>query len=263
MAAELVTIITPTGGRQEAFSLCEKFMARQTYQGPVQWIVVDDCNPPTKITQEQQYVRGPKQWAQGINTQRYNMDAALPLIEGNYVFIIEDDDWYAPHYIDRMVNLMQQGFEVVGEANNKYYDVRKPGFKAMQNYQHSSLCSTGIRKSAIPLLTQAVHSGELFFDIHLWRAANAKRAPTLLCQNANLCIGMKGLPGRAGIGVGHNQDYGLDRDYSKLKEWIGEDYKLYEKFVQKAQGTLKVNPLPVNRPANTLIQGKPNGMLRK
>lgn len=38
----MMTLITPTGVRPKAWSICERLMARQTYDGPVQWVIVDD-----------------------------------------------------------------------------------------------------------------------------------------------------------------------------------------------------------------------------
>jgi hypothetical protein len=36
-----LTLITCTADRPEAFQLCERWMARQTYRGSIQWIVAD------------------------------------------------------------------------------------------------------------------------------------------------------------------------------------------------------------------------------
>ena len=49
--------------------------------------------------------------------------------------------------------------------------------------------------------------------------------------NLQLAIGIKGMPGRSGIGTGHKLGNGFtgikDADLSKLKEFMGEDYKYY------------------------------------
>lgn len=42
---EGITIITPTGDRHEMFSLCAKWVSKQTVQ-PNQWIIVDDGKIP-------------------------------------------------------------------------------------------------------------------------------------------------------------------------------------------------------------------------
>ena len=38
----MLTLLTATGARPEAWAICEQLMARQTYAGPVRWVIVDD-----------------------------------------------------------------------------------------------------------------------------------------------------------------------------------------------------------------------------
>jgi hypothetical protein len=104
---------------------------------------------------------------------------------------------------------------------------------------HASLAQTGFRKSFLP--TAIRHCvGDPFFDIRLWREVNGKDADHLQIHSsfkermsndrrgyvfddtANpLYIGVKGMPGRLGIGSGHadNHWYINDENRSKLKEW--------------------------------------------
>ena len=44
----VVSLVTPTRDRPEAFNLCVHWMSRQTYRqlGPIQWVVVDDGDRP-------------------------------------------------------------------------------------------------------------------------------------------------------------------------------------------------------------------------
>lgn len=233
----LISLITCTGTRPEAFALCEKWMGRQTAFKvfPFEWIVVDDGPVPINCTMGQTYVRGPKQWEEGINTHRYNMDAALEKVRGDYIFVIEDDDFYTPEYIETMIDLMRF-VPVVGEGTAKYYNLKIPGYKEMRNREHASLCQTALRSTHKDLLYKAVHSGELYFDIHLWRTVIDSKIPSILVNDTALCIGMKGLPGRTGIGAGHKKekrDYYLDAGGRKLKEWLGSDAQYYESFLRK------------------------------
>lgn len=230
----LLTLITPTGGRPEAFALCEKYMKRQTYKGKIQWIVIDDMpEKPTKITMGQDYGVGPMLWREGINTQRPNMDIAFKRIKGDAVLIIEDDDWYHPRYIELMVSFLEK-WPVVGECNSKYYNIQSRSHREMLNYRHVSLCQTGIRREAYPLLEQAIHSGELYFDIAFWAKVRTTFTPNFKFLDLNLCIGMKGLPGKGGIGVGHvAKDFLGDPNFAQLKKWIGEDTQDYIALSQK------------------------------
>jgi len=43
----MIALITPTGARPKQIRLCAEWMKRQTYNGSVLWIVVDDAIPIT------------------------------------------------------------------------------------------------------------------------------------------------------------------------------------------------------------------------
>ncbi len=228
-----VTLVTPTGSRQKAFELCEKYMARQTYKGSLQWIVVDDSpKNPTKCTMGQEYIVGPKEWKPGINTQRFNMDAALPHIKGDYIFVIEEDDYYKPDYIETYLDFLKHA-DLVGEGDVTYYSLKVKGFKEMQNYLHASTCQTAFRKSYLPAFERALHSGEKFFDILLWNTARSLKHSYIMFHGLHLCVGMKGLPGRSGIGFGHTNtvEFTPDPQYVKLKQLVGDDFSFYKDWL--------------------------------
>jgi len=230
-----VTLLTPTGSRPKAFELCEKYMARQTYKGDIQWIVVDDSpNSPTPCTMGQEYYVGPLTWKPGLNTQRYSLDLALSKAKGDYIFVLEDDDHYAPNYIETMVNMLQYA-DMVGECDVTYYSLRAPrGYMEMKNYRHASTCQTAFRKSYVPMFYRALHSGEKYFDILLWNTARMANHKVMLFSGLNLCIGMKGLPGRTGIGVGHtSHEFIADQQWVKLRSLMPEeDAKVYIDMVK-------------------------------
>ena len=231
----MITLLTATGMRPEAFALCEKYMERQTVckDHGIQWIVVDDGEVPTECTKSQTYIRGPKIWKPGINTQRLNLDVAIPYIKGDYIAVIEDDDWYSPTYLEDMIDLLKHS-EIAGEAFSKYYNLKYRCYQELQNTRHSSLCSTVFRSSLLPKFEQAVNSGEKFIDIALWESV--QKIPHILrVSNYNLCVGIKGVPGRKGIGMGH-EPVGFLTDagnLSKLVEWTGIDAANYIPWIKK------------------------------
>lgn len=236
MSADIeITLMTPTGGRPEAFAQCERYISSQTTKAKIQWIVIDDCNPPTECTMGQVYHRGTKVWEQGINTQRYNMDQAISHIRGEYIFIIEDDDYYSPYYLETMMRLLKIA-PIVGEGVAKYYNLKVPGHKTLYNYGNSSLCQTAFTKKYIPLFYKSVHSGEKLFDIDFWNRVKTEKLPALLAWNLNLSIGIKGMPGRSGItGQGHeDKGYYYDSNFSKLKELVGaKEAQFYINIINK------------------------------
>ena len=72
-------------------------MACQTYSGPLQWVVVDDVIPVTRMTMDQSFVRPRPEW-RGQHTLARNLREGLRLVQNDLVLIIEDDDWYSPEY---------------------------------------------------------------------------------------------------------------------------------------------------------------------
>lgn len=234
-----ISLITPTGARPEAFKLCEQWIKHQDaapHYSLKEWIVVDDYIPkPTHCTMHQTYLKGPRAWTPEINTQRFNMEAALERVSGDALFIIEDDEYYAPGYLSAMTSLLLSGAQLAGLSSARYYHVGAPGYKPIDNFRHASLCQTALRKEALPLLLRAVNSGEYYFDIDLWRRAQKEsQVPCALISNTSLSVGIKGMPGRKGLGAGHEMvGYQGDRDLSMLKKWLGDDYRFYQPFIKR------------------------------
>jgi hypothetical protein len=231
---DVVSIITCTGGRPEAFGRLEYYMKRQTYSGPVQWIVVDDFTPKTQIHFTRpgwtvEYHRGPKEWKQGVNTQRYNMDAGFAAVKGDYLFVVEDDDYYHPDFLSAFMHMLQR-WPVVGEGNSKYYNLKERCWRIWMNWDRCSLCQTGMHRSMYPYMERAIHAGEIFMDMVLWRHLLAENKKPLLFAYQDYTVGMKGLPGKEGIGGGHGKNAGnrdmsqftADPGFGKLREWLGD-----------------------------------------
>jgi hypothetical protein len=165
-----------------------------------------------------------------MNTQGRNLQAGLNIVKHlepkdiHAIFIIEDDDYYKPIYLDQMMARIKVGnFNAYGETNTVYYHIPGKRYLVSHNDKHSSLFQTAFKPSVIPIFETCL--GEKFIDIRFFRNC----PNTSLFKAGNLAIGIKGLPGRSGIGHGHDirNTRMPDRDLSKLKELIGNDYKYY------------------------------------
>jgi hypothetical protein len=241
-----VIIITPTGYRPEALRVCNHHVINQKYQGPIEWIVIDDSLDPKMIYEHKMTPRSaevypsPLPWKTGYNTQRFSLMRAFQVIEENYsdvdyIFFFEDDDFYSPNYIKEYVELLKN-FEIVGEGNAKYYHLPSKTYSEMKNYEHCSLACTAFRKSFIPIFLEALHSGEKFFDITTWQLAKKYERNSMIFVNKQLSVGIKGFPGRPGIGVGHTPaGWTSDPFGGKLRQWCGKDAELYTEFLGKKQ----------------------------
>lgn len=225
---EGITLITPTGDRYLAFKICEMWMSRQTMPYN-QWIVVDDGitrHVPATLSQDViTRKRGPNE---PPHTLHLNILEALPHIKYNKILIIEDDDYYAPGYIAHMAKMLGHA-HIAGQGQSIYYNIRDRNIRRLQNREHVSFCQTGFTNYNIEKLEQAAKivstayaKGQALpmLDILFWRNAAGKR--TIETGTKKLCIGIKGLPGRTGIGMGHSRQEPNDPDFSQLKAEIGE-----------------------------------------
>jgi hypothetical protein len=251
----MITAITPTGDRPLAMSLCERWMMNQTAR-PDQWLVVDDGQVPFVPAVPMEYVRREPRAGDPKHTLAINLLQAIPLIRGDKILIIEDDEYYAPAYVQEMAKRLDAGM-IAGITQNRYYHLPTGGYYVMHNREHASLAQTAFTSAFIPTFKGAVVASMFvdFLDIRMWRMAKqtlnrgfkfggrvlTTRARTMgrmpesefaLFSDADapLYVGIKGLPGRNGIGMGHNPGMYPNRDTAGrrvLKQWMPQDYPVY------------------------------------
>lgn len=249
----MITAITPTGDRPLAMSLCERWMMNQTVR-PDQWLVIDDGQVPFTPTVPMEYVRREPQPNDPKHMLAIKLQVAIPLIRGDKIIIIEDDEYYAPNYVEEISRRLDTN-ALVGIKQNRYYHLPTGGYYQMHNVGHASLAETAFTSASLPTFKKAVDTGIFidYLDIRFWRMARQSfsrsfrfgsrtlttRNPTrashgdmLLFSDSEhpLYVGIKGLPGRAGIGMGHNPAMYGTRDTADrriLKQWMPKDYQVY------------------------------------
>lgn len=251
----MITAITPTGDRPLAMSLCERWMMNQTVR-PDQWIVVDDGMTPIVPTAAMEYIRREPRAGDPRHTLAINLLQAIPLIKGDKILIIEDDEYYAPTYVEEMSKHLD-GSKIAGITQNRYYHLPTGGYYMMHNKGHASLAQTAFTSAFIPTFRGAVEASMYvdFLDIRMWRMAKqslnrqvkfGSRALTTRSRGTHdmpkseltlfsdadrpLYVGIKGLPGRAGIGMGHNAGMYPNRDTGGrpvLRKWMPDAHQTY------------------------------------
>jgi hypothetical protein len=218
-------LMTPTGDRPKAWEICQKYIERQTFSGKVIWHVTDDGKEESTINfnkfgYELVYHRLTHL---DENTQARNMQHMLPYIDSRIpLAIIEDDDWYSCQWLQVVMDNIHKA-PLIGEINARYYNVATHMYREFMNKTHSSLCSTAMVGEAINSFRDACDRKSTYIDMDLWREFKNK-----YLLKTHHVIGLKGVGGRAGIGIGHRAFDGKhDPDSMKLKEWIGDDIRLY------------------------------------
>lgn len=233
----MLTLITPTSDRPQAFGLCERWMARQTYSGPLHWIVVDDGQQPVRCTMRQDVIRRPP----GEHPHQSflgNLLAGFRRAESfaaEKICIVEDDDWYSPGYLLQMADWLNQ-YQLCGQGRARYYNLRTRRYKTFGNAAHASLCQTGFCGDLLRDVIQWIESGRAtkVLDLEIWKNVAARRRQFIDCGGSTLSCGTKGLPGKGGLGYGHRMkpNEQVDRDGSVLRQWVGGDAAVYEKLME-------------------------------
>ncbi len=232
----MLTIVTTTHDRPFCFSLCEKWVARQTLQ-PDQWIVVNDSQEP----QAYSYTMGQEvvvrdQGQDKLPSICENWLAALPLIKGDVVAVIEDDDWYSPDYLATLVPLLDS-VDMAGVSNAYYYTLPTRRWRKLGNKNHASLAATVFRASVLPQMARTCRVFKsVYLDMYLWAECGPvwpgtkTLIPQPLDDGRMLQVGFKRMPGARGLGMGHtNQSGTYDSAWLTLRKWIGrEDAKVYK-----------------------------------
>jgi glycosyltransferase involved in cell wall biosynthesis len=218
----MITAVTLTGDRQETFELCKQWMEEQTVQ-PEQWLVIDDGKKPTDPPKVAQYVRREPKKGEPEHSLIMNMRIALPLIKGDMIIIFEDDEYYAPGYIEAMAEKLED-YEVVGICPSRYYHLFSSRYMACGNTEHASFAQTAFRSSFLPEVEKML-KGSPFIDGKIWELMQGKNGRSLLFSDARepLYVAMKGMMGRGGVGNGHkniNDQTPDSRDRKMLRKWI-------------------------------------------
>lgn len=227
----MIQLLTATGARPEAWELCIKWMQRQTYRGPVKWVIVDDGPVAQRIPRlprwQIEVVRVEPHWQPGQNTQARNMRAALERItDDEPLLIIEDDEHYAPGYLKRMAEVLKT-HEMAGQGLCRKYNLKTRRAMEMIHPTQASLCATGMRGNATRRLRMLCQKAPKLIDVQIWRDLTGH------LFEGEYVTGIKCMPGRGGIDSGHQPNFGniSDEDGSLLRKWIGNDAKEYGPFM--------------------------------
>lgn len=198
----MLSIVTPTSGRPEAFALLEQWVAAQDYAHPFEWIVASDDTAGYTFHHRQVVIHTtPVRDQHSLCT---NLRAGLAACHGDKIVILEDDDYYAPHYLTTMADWLDE-FPLVGSAPAIYYHVGTNRYRRMQSQTHASLAQTGITLAVYHDLMSHARGRSPFVDLALWRGWSG---PRKLLPSGGLHVSIKGMPGKPGIGIGHRADMG-------------------------------------------------------
>jgi glycosyltransferase involved in cell wall biosynthesis len=197
-----LTVITPhrSPERKPFLDFLKDMMARQTRQ-PDQWLIVDypatddNCDLTARI--------------------KFGMQQAI----GDYVLIMEDDDWYSPQYIETMAIACGHGRDIVGVRPSMMYNLNCRRYVEYKHPGRSSLFMTAIRRESV--LTRRVwpNDSDPFLDLHLWRTL--QNGYVFVHGDPYLAVGIKHGRGKCGSSHAEKRFTRNDAQLSWLISQIG------------------------------------------
>jgi len=124
----LVSIITPTFGREEFLAQCLRCVQQQSYPD-IEWLILDDSPEPSPLLAGHADSRIGYQHMAGrlsIGEKRNRMIAGA---RGEFIAHFDDDDYYAPRFLDTMVSSLEgNGADFANLCSWYVYDSRHDFF---------------------------------------------------------------------------------------------------------------------------------------
>lgn len=221
-----VGIIVPDrGDRPQFMQHCNWLISQQTFK-PICSALIDYVPESNEKDISQRYRRGYEK------LRGRDLDCIL---------LIESDDWYAPTYIETMVNAWQLAGkpDIFGTNYTVYYSLRLWAGFIMRHTERSSAMSTLI-KPDMDFDWPPDH--EPYTDTHLWMVSHHTNTNTRLTQavfkpDPIICLGIKhgiGLTGGNGHTTHMHRYINTDPDKAWLKSVVDPtSFEFYSHVLNK------------------------------
>lgn len=171
---KLALLIPTRGDRLRFLTHCRYLISQQTRQPDLIWFV---DYPPESDQKDitQRYRRGYDE------LRNQGLDAIL---------MWEDDDWYAPNYIETMLTEWENAGkpDLFGPRRTEYYHIRLFEHFTMHHEQRTSAMSTLIRPD---LNFSFPPDNEPYFDSWLWERAQPRLKGAVFTPKTQICLGIK------------------------------------------------------------------------
>ena len=116
----LVSCIMPTTDREKFIPLAISYFLRQDYANK-ELIIIDDGKYPIEVLipacPQINYIRLLQK-----NTIGAKRNHACQIANGEFIIHLDDDDWYAPDWISKQMNILQRGIDICGLSQLFFYN---------------------------------------------------------------------------------------------------------------------------------------------
>lgn len=233
----MICLVTCTGGRPEFFSLCVRWVERQT-RLPDLWLVGTDVgDAPNGLPAFARHVPLPHQdHEHPVQRAHASLAALLGHVPPNHdAIVFEDDDWYSADYIE----IMARGIErlpLVACATEARYHLPARRYTLFREDKPANAGSVGMRNTTIAAYASHL-LGPVGGDNRAWTELHGVRVP---CRRLAIKGAGTELPGRRGATAKHNRAFVEFREWERddaamsvFRRLLGDDAKYYfETFPQ-------------------------------
>ena len=233
LSPDRVCVITPTGDRPLTLKILRDCIESQTVK-PNKWIIIDDGQFDSSIIVRDlpyvSYVKRPR--TESGNTIKENMLKAFDICNAQNIIIMEDDDWYAPDYIESMLEGLKHN-KLVGIRPYMYYSLKTKSYMIRgQRNSMSIWATTAFHPDLIPEIRKVINiTKDHSIDINVWNALGQKFG-YVFEKDHMMHVGIKNAPGRNGTTGTHDKESlgTFDPDGSFLKKIVGSRFfNMYNK----------------------------------
>lgn len=205
----IAVIIPDRGDRPEFMEHCLWLIDQQTIKPNIIEIVND---PPLSEDKDV--------------TWRYRLGLIKVFARGaDMAFLWENDDWYGPNYIERMLYGWTKAGKpsLFGIGHTYYYHLKQKRYRILKHSGRASAMNTIITKDHP--VTFPPHN-DPFFDLHIWKTGGKTFLP-----NEIISLGIKHGIGLCG-GKAHEMNFKYDKeDNGFLQRTVDpKSYEFYQKI---------------------------------
>ena len=213
---KVAVLIPDRNDRPEFLSNCLRMINNQTRK-PDQVLVIND--PPISNDIDISY--------------RYRMGYEQLRNKCDVIFMMENDDYYSPNYIEYMLSewILNGRPDIFGTNHTIYYNLKLRAHFTMNHNSRSMAMSTLIKPN---LDFKWCADSQPYTDIHLWNTIKNKK---VIQPKELICMGIKHGIGKLG-GYAHIDKFdryiNKDLDFEFLKSKLGpESFEFYKSISLK------------------------------
>ncbi len=169
----MISVLTPTKNRFNPFHLAVECMKRQTFQGKIEWVIVEDGNEDVRplLVDLPENIEIAYTRLEGEHSVAKKRNVCLDQASQQVCVFWDDDDYYHEDYLSETYHLLTTQFVygVIGSAIVIAYSLASNMFYSMGKHGNSSPCGVlgftkkALRQYEMRFNEEDIHGEEVYF----------------------------------------------------------------------------------------------------